>query len=228
VVPDAAARFRVIFLSQHAEEILSELSGLELVVEQSFRALAEIDPEKRAIRHEGGDVPTLPLSLVNERWKWWKARPRTAAWAARYGGDLDRVQQLFEASLAALGAEEARKWREEEEERSRATLQARVTRITRVGAAVVSGLLVVAVGLGVMFYRQFKIAERNYLLALQQTQAVAEKISDDLSSGAVSAGAAKELLATTDDTIHDLQDIKQTPEATSIGVKILFAYSDSW
>jgi hypothetical protein len=319
-------------LSKHAEEILSELSCLDLAVEQTFRALAEFDREGRAIRralpfcqlldetgvsekdlrrvldrfraddcsflvpsplddpmiaadtridvgheallrrwertsgakdsaassdneaggaakigwlggeerdgqlykgllslldHEGGDVPTLPLSLVNERWNWWRACPRTAAWAARCGGEFDRVQQLFEASLAALGAEEARKQREEEEERWRAALQARVTRITRVGAVVVSALLVVAVGLGIMFYRQFKIAERNYLLALQQTQTVVKRISEDLSTGAVSAGAAKELLATTDDTIRDLQDIKQTPEATSIGVNLLLAYSDS-
>ena len=37
-------------LSQHAEEVLASLPGLELAVEQVFRALAEIDREGRAIR----------------------------------------------------------------------------------------------------------------------------------------------------------------------------------
>ena len=37
-------------LSQHAEEILASLSGLELAVEQVFRALAEVDRAGRAIR----------------------------------------------------------------------------------------------------------------------------------------------------------------------------------
>jgi tetratricopeptide (TPR) repeat protein len=315
-------------LSQHAEEILSGLPGLELAVEQTFRALGEIDGERRAMRralpfrrlldeagvlenglrlvldrfraddcsflvpspsdipmmaaktpidvgheallrrwervsgatgaialsdnkadggwlrdeerdgqryrgilslldHQGSEVLTLPLGLVNEYWKWWKSRPRTSAWAARYGGSFERVEQLFEDSRAALGAEEERKQREEEEERARTALQARLQKITRVAVVVVSGLLIIAVGLGVMFYQQANIAKRNYELVLQQTESVVKKISDDLSRGAVAAHAAKELLATTDETIHHLQDIKQTPEATSIGVKILFAYSDS-
>jgi tetratricopeptide (TPR) repeat protein len=37
-------------LSQHAEEVLASLAGLDLAVEQVFRALAEIDREGRAIR----------------------------------------------------------------------------------------------------------------------------------------------------------------------------------
>ena len=37
-------------MSQHAEEILTNLVGLEHVVERVFRTLAEIDKEGRAIR----------------------------------------------------------------------------------------------------------------------------------------------------------------------------------
>lgn len=312
-------------LSRHAEEILAELSGLELAVEQTFRALAEIDREGRAIRralpfrqlleesgvpetdlrrvldrfraddcsflvpsvsdvpvieaatridvgheallrrwartsgvggsivsseteggsgerlgwlrceerdgqlyrgllslldHVGTDAPTLPLGLVDERWTWWNTHPRTPAWAARYGGDFDRVQQLFEASLAALRAEDARKQRE-------AALRARVAKITRVGAIVVSGLLIVAVVLAFLSYRQAEIAKRSYLPALRQTRSVVEKISQDLPSGAVSVRAGKDLLATIDATINDLQDIRRSPQATEIGVNILLAYANS-
>lgn len=318
-------------LSQHAEEILSGLRDVELAVEQTFRALSEIDREGRAIRRalpysqlldetgvpesdlrrvvdrfrsddcsflipplsevlmlapetridvgheallrrwerligapdaiekavsglrqkdigwmlmedrdgqryrgllsmlddESADRSTLPLSLVNERWTWWNSRPRTAAWAARYGGRLDRVQRLFGASLTALRLEQARLQAEEEAERQRIKLQARLGHISRVAAVVVSGLLIIAIGLGIMFYRQAKIAERNYIAALRQTQTVVEKISQDLGTGAIPVNRAKEWLAATDATIRELQEIKQTQQATGIGVKILFAYSDS-
>jgi tetratricopeptide (TPR) repeat protein len=193
-------------LSQHAEEILASLPGLELAVEQVFRALAEVDRAGRAIRRaipfaqliaetgisegelrkvvdrlraddcsflvpsrsfvpelaadtsidvgheallrrwerlsgdpvipahgvsatqqtgwlraedadgrlyrgllafvdsEGGDGTTLPNDQVERRWRWWTSRPRTEAWAERYGGGFARVKRLFENSLAALEA----------------------------------------------------------------------------------------------------------------------------
>jgi tetratricopeptide (TPR) repeat protein len=44
-----------------------------------------------------GDA-TLPAHLVDERLAWWKARPRTAAWAERYGGGFERVVALLQVS----------------------------------------------------------------------------------------------------------------------------------
>lgn len=52
-------------------------------------------------RIDGGET-TLPLDRVQERYAWWTSRPRTAAWAERYGGGHDRVQQLFDDSRSAL------------------------------------------------------------------------------------------------------------------------------
>jgi hypothetical protein len=49
---------------------------------------------------EGGR--TLPLDQVESRWVWWNDPPRTAAWAERYGGHIDRVRQLFADSRSAL------------------------------------------------------------------------------------------------------------------------------
>jgi tetratricopeptide (TPR) repeat protein len=46
---------------------------------------------------EGNDA-VLPSHLVDERLAWWKARPRTSAWAERYGGGFQRVQRLLLAS----------------------------------------------------------------------------------------------------------------------------------
>src|SRR5450755_437273 len=195
-------------LSQHADEVMASLPGLELAVEQVFRALSEVDKEGRATRRalplsrllaEAGvpkddlqrvldrfraddctfilpptsavallrgdsridvvheallrrwerisaerthvfdgrmqtgwlaaedadgrfyrallalletesvtNTVTLPLDQVETRWSWWKSRPRTEAWAERYGGHLASVELLFQNSLAARANELAR------------------------------------------------------------------------------------------------------------------------
>lgn len=204
-------------LSQHADEVMASLPGLELAVEQVFRALSEVDKEGRATRralffsqllaetgvgeeqlrkvldrfragdcsfilpspatdprlredtrvdvvHEAllrrwdrisaethelrdGQVETgwlaaeerdgrfyrallalveaapatgavtLPLDQVEPRWKWWTSRPRTAAWAERYGGGLPRVEKLFSDSRAALEADRKRQIEQQQRER---------------------------------------------------------------------------------------------------------------
>ena len=185
-------------LSRHADEILRECAGKEMAVEQTFRALAELDREGRATRrvlrfgqllaetgvsesdlHAVLDrfrattnsflVPTPSIAprlapddrvdigheALLSRWKkiagdpegttgrpatgwlreeqldgqryrtlislldgkaggekatladpdttkrWWESRPRTAAWAQRYGGQFERVKQFIDESIAA-------------------------------------------------------------------------------------------------------------------------------
>jgi hypothetical protein len=181
-------------LSRHADEILEELAGLELAVEQVFRALSEVDKDGRATRRalpysqllaetglsdadlravldrfrtddcsflvpalsilptitpdtridvgheallrrwerispdpgvldEKTETPrtgwlrteqedgrryrqllafaefgrlTLPIDQIEPYWEWWTSRPRTKAWAERYGGGFDLVERLFE------------------------------------------------------------------------------------------------------------------------------------
>lgn len=223
-------------MSQHAEEVLASLPGLELAVEQVFRALAEIDREGRAIRralrldqlvaetgvpsdqvrqvldrfraddcsflvppissapslqpgnrvdvgHEAllrrwgriSAIPealvpgqeaqtqltgwlraeeedgrhyrgllafvdtigaeTRPLHQVEAHWRWWCARPRTATWAERYGGGLERVELLLKQSLASLEAERQRQAKEKAE-RETARRQAMWRRRWAAGTAV--------------------------------------------------------------------------------------------
>jgi WD40 repeat protein len=128
---------------------------------------------------EAGPSVTLPLDQVESRWEWWKARPRTAAWAERYGGGLDKVEGLFKNSIAAL---ETQRKREEETERrereaerkkieseeaakrERLEHQAEVERVradsahrlvarTRVAAIAMAAIAAVAVVLGIMSIR---------------------------------------------------------------------------
>lgn len=127
---------------------------------------------------------------VEERWKRWTSRPRTAAWAERYGGHIEDVEQLFKESLAALEAEKARKEAEraaeqrrteleaqaararEEIEKARLALEAqaargreqnalRFARLARRTTLGVSALLCLTVGLGVFSYIQWQTAVRE-------------------------------------------------------------------
>ena len=266
-------------LSQHAEKILEGLPGLELAVEQTFRALSETDREGRAVRrampfsqlraetgvpeaelrevldrfrrddcsflttsppdapaiapdtqidvgHEallwrwarmnggastpgaakgqadqgwladeeddgliyrglltlldqaGGETPTLPLRQVEGRWRWWTSRPRTAAWAARYGGKFPEVQRLFDASRRALDAERIRG---ERSDCSRAST-----------AGFVFGFLLICSALGVAWrqnlqkdeaYRALSASESRFKVSSHAYRAQ----SDALRGGVVSA-----------------------------------------
>ncbi len=267
-------------LSAHADEVMASLPGLELIVEQVFQALSEVDKEGRATRralrfsqllaetgaprkqlmqvldrfraddcsfivpslsavpelrpdtridvgheallrrwdrissetteeltdgrvrmgwlqHEesagrfyrallallegefGSGKVTLPLDQVEERWRWWKSRPRTAAWAERYGGGLDKVERLFKDSRAALeaqrlrDAEAERREREAERrkieaeeaakrerlehqaevERMRAEAAHRLVARTRVAAIAMAAIALITVVLGILSIR---------------------------------------------------------------------------
>jgi hypothetical protein len=66
---------------------------------------------------EGGK--TLPLDQVDARLTWWNERPRTEAWAQRYGGKIDRVRELFRDSVDAVAAERERAAAAQRTERER-------------------------------------------------------------------------------------------------------------
>ena len=123
---------------------------------------------------------TLPLDQVEERWRWWSSRPRTEAWAERYGGGLKRVEKLFADSRAKLAedreqrAAAQRKEREDERrkieaeeaakrerlehladvERMRADSARAVARRTRVAALFMGVIAILALGLGVYAWQQ--------------------------------------------------------------------------
>jgi WD40 repeat protein len=49
-----------------------------------------------------GCPASLPLDQVETRTQWWRSRPRSRTWAERYGGDIDKVEELLSNSTAAL------------------------------------------------------------------------------------------------------------------------------
>ncbi|MGA2126350.1 MAG: AAA family ATPase, partial [Xanthobacteraceae bacterium] len=131
----------------------------------------------------GGRV-TLPLDQVEERWAWWNRRPRTEAWAERYGGGFARVRQLFADSLAALEADKARCLADEAEKRQRieqeqqAALERqeaalRLARVSRNAAIVVSVLFLAASGLAVVSIVEWRAAKQS-VRAVEQSSHAAE------------------------------------------------------
>ncbi len=88
----------------------------------------------------------LPSDQVDDRLEWWHSRPRTAAWADRYGGRIDRVEQLFSDSVAAVKEERARQAREERD---------RVVRRRQVIALfTLLPITFAAIGLGMLLWAQ--------------------------------------------------------------------------
>ena len=307
-------------LSLHAEEILADLPGYELAVEQTFRALSEMDREGRAVRrallfsqllaetgipedalrtvldrfrrddcsflttspadaavltpetlidvgheallwrwkrmsggasvpgaakgqasqgwlaeeHEDGLIyqsllmlldqsgkgtPTLPLGQVEKRWRWWTSPPRTAAWAARYGGKFAEVERLFAASREAVDAEGRRVKKERN--------------IVVVSAGVFIGSFVVILGLlgytlkhKSLLKKQYQNTQAAYSSALRSYRDLADQIDKERIRGSVTATGLQKLQeklgAASDQLVIDVQsqnDI-QSQEAYILAVQL--------
>lgn len=314
-------------LSLHANEILASLPGLEIAVEQAFRALSDIDKEGRATRralkfgqlaaetgisgddlrrvidrfraddcsfltpspsmipglaedvridvgHEAllrrwirvsgdpgasGDASdqrqlgwlkeessdgrqyqgllalvesdasghtTLPLDQVPSRRSWWNERPRTSAWADRYGGGYARVVRLLEDSEAGLAAEIERRRQEEERAQLDRLNKARIERLTRIVAAAFFVLFLVAGGFGVWAYKERQHAQQNLNVALDQANGLVQEVLDYLNKGAVSVEAARALAQQGEKTIDQLTQYADTPRLKVVKARLLLTVAD--
>ena len=153
-----------------------------------------------------GDNATLPSHLVDERLAWWQARPRTAAWAKRYGGGFARVRHLLK---------ESQRWQ----------------RIKRMG--IVAAFVVVAGFGGAMFWlwqsaeRAQREAEASRASALNATQASIGRLGGFLNDGTLSAKNAGVLLADAKVTLDDLAKTdNQSLEISKIEILLLLNFSD--
>ncbi|MEY9360907.1 tetratricopeptide (TPR) repeat protein [Bradyrhizobium yuanmingense] len=284
-------------LSQHADEILKELSGAELeqAVGQVFSALSELDKEGRATRRalkysqlvaetgvedstlrrvldrfrandcsflipppsevneievdtridvgheallrrwdkvsgsgaevgwlraeqqageryrgllavtEGGNS-VLPAHLVDERWAWWIARPRTPAWADRYGGGFARVQNLL---VKSRRRQSAKRW-------------------MFVGAFLaVLGAALTMLSLWQNSLRAQEEANRLRKEALEATETSIGRLAGFLNDGTVRAVGAEKFL---EDAKIALDQISKsntsTPALVEVEIRLLLAVSD--
>lgn len=165
---------------------------------------------------------TLPLDQVEARWRWWKSRPRTEAWAERYGGRLARVEQLFQDSLEALSAERTRleeaERREREQERrqieaeeaakrQRLEHQAEVdrmriesahqlTRRSRIAAAAMSVIALLAIASAVYAVRLWAVATHAEAVATRDEALTAASLAREKATlGIAKLSLAREVAA---------------------------------
>ncbi|MDH3459812.1 MAG: hypothetical protein OEM00_02330 [Burkholderiaceae bacterium] len=101
----------------------------------------------------------LPLDPVQARAPWWSSRPRTSAWADRYGGDFDSVEKVFAACAV--------RQLEAEREAAKAKLKGRL----KVSSALIGGIVL---PLAAWVYWQFQLTKEQ-LYAAQQSAASAEQ-----------------------------------------------------
>jgi tetratricopeptide (TPR) repeat protein len=282
-------------LSQHADEVLKDLPGLQLAVRQIFSALSELDKEGRATRralkfsqlvaetgvdeltvrqvldrfcaddcsfltpppfevkeitsdtridvgHEAllrrwdkvsgrgadlgwlraeqqageryrgllamseGDDAVLPAHLIDERWAWWKAQPRSPAWAERYGGGFSRVERLL---LKSQRRQRLKRW----------TIAAGF--IMAIGVA----------GIMTALWQTARTAQKEAVLrrkeALEATQTSISRLAGFLNDGTLRAVGAEKFLADAQLTLDRLLKINDdAPDIAGIEITLLLAVSD--
>jgi tetratricopeptide (TPR) repeat protein len=163
---------------------------------------------------------TIAAGAVEPRWKWWNERPRTAAWAKRYGGGIEQVQRLFNDSLAS---------------RDRQVADLRLARLLRLTAPVASVLLLLAIGVGVIIFRQRQaalqqktIAQENLQISVSLATAIHGEIQQLLDSGQISVNAALKILTAANPTFAQFKAVEQTPAIMFSWATLQVSFADTY
>ena len=152
-----------------------------------------------------GDNATLPSHLVDERLSWWKARPRTAAWAERYGGGFSRVQRLLQVSQRR---QRAKRW---------------------TAAAVFLAAVVLAGVMARLYYTASQAqaeADERRRESLRATQTSIGRLAGYLNDGTLRAAGAQKFLEDAKVTLDRAGAEHRSPEISEIEIGLLLAVSD--
>lgn len=154
-----------------------------------------------------GEDAALPAHLVDERWAWWNARPRTAAWANRYGGGFARVERLLLKS------------------RRRQRLK-----LLAVAAAfvAVAGVAAIMFTLWQAGNRARLEADSNRLNTLRAFQVSIGRLSGFLDDGTIRASGAGQILQDAKLTLDNIvaKAGEHSPDLAEIEISLLLAASD--
>ena len=146
-----------------------------------------------------GDNAVLPAHLIDERWAWWNARPRTPAWADRYGGGYSRVKSLL--------------------------LKSRRRKHLR--RLAIAALFVAVIGVAVDMFRLWQDASLRRQEALQATETSIGRLAGFLDDGTVRAVGAEKFLEDAKVTLGQLAAIdNHSPDLSKIEISLLLAVSD--
>jgi tetratricopeptide (TPR) repeat protein len=152
-----------------------------------------------------GDNAALPSHLVDERLAWWKSRPRTAAWAERYGGGFERVQRLLQVSQTR---QRAKRW---------------------TFAAALAGAVVLAGVMGWLYVAAMRAqaeADEHRREVLKATQTSISRLAGFLDDGTLRASGAQKFLDDAKVTLDQAGAEHRSPEISEIEIGLLLAVSD--
>jgi tetratricopeptide (TPR) repeat protein len=160
-----------------------------------------------------GDNAELPTHLVDERWEWWTARPRTKEWAERYGGGFASVQRLLQVSRWWRNF---RRWR---------------------NAAAFAAVAVVAVAMFLLWQTSVQAqksaeraqadADRRRVTALTATKTSIRRLGGYLNDGTLSAAGAKQFLADARDALEDMASTDgHSQDISEVEMSLLLTVSD--
>jgi tetratricopeptide (TPR) repeat protein len=146
-----------------------------------------------------GDDAVLPAHLVEERWEWWNAQPRTPAWADRYGGGYSRVKSLL---LKSQRRRRRRRW-------------------------AIAALFVAVIGVAATMVRLWWDANLRRQEALQAIETSIGRLAGFLNDGTVRAVGAQKFLEDAKVTLDQLAAIgNYSPDLSKIEISLLLAVSD--
>lgn len=174
-----------------------------------------------------GDNAVLPSHLVDERLAWWNARPRTEAWAERYGGGFERVKRLLQVSQRR---QRAKRW----------TVAAAFVVVAVTAAAMfllwqlaaraevaADHARVTAEDARVAAERAQAEANTRRRDALQATQTSIGRLAGFLNDGTMRAVGAQQFLDDAKNTLDQLSKAgDHSPDISQIEILLLLAVSD--
>ncbi|MER9216803.1 hypothetical protein NKI54_33300 [Mesorhizobium sp. M0663] len=177
---------------------------------QALRAIASGDDT---------ETPLLPLDQVTRYWTWWNERPRTEAWASRYGGGHARVERMLHDSRDALDKQHQQRLAEIQTQRMASR--------TRIAAGVMGALLILAVISGGLIYRRNQIAHE-----VETFEFMSNTLRDNIDSvlerqrqGTITVAAAQERLASIDEALGRFPDM--VPVIMALKANVLLSLSDA-
>lgn len=182
---------------------------------QALRAIASGDDT---------ETPLLPLDQVTRYWTWWNERPRTEAWASRYGGGHARVERMLHDSRDAL---------EKQHQQRLAEIQTqRMASRTRIAAGVMGALLIFAAISTGLIYRQYQaardqkeVADETSAVALKTLRDAINSVQQQQKDGVITVAAAQALLAGIDKSLERVPD--KVPVVMALKANVLLSLSDA-
>jgi tetratricopeptide (TPR) repeat protein len=153
-----------------------------------------------------GEDAVLPAHLVEERLAWWKTRPRTPAWAGRYGGGFSQVEHLL--------------------------LRSRRRQLLKRYAIAASFVVVICIAavMAALWQTALKAqaqANSNRKEALQATQTSIGRLAGFLNDGTLRAVGAQKFLQDAQETLDQLTEANDpAPDISVIQISLILAVSD--